>query len=1049
MKPLLTNLFFVCLSLSSFSQQDEKPKWDITKPHGPSKTVAFDTDEGTWMAVDVSPDGKHVVFDLLGDIYIMPISGGNATLLAGGLAFETQPRFSPDGKRIVFTSDRDGVDNIWVMNVDGSNMKQITKEKERQLNNPVWTPDGYAVIARKHYRNTRSAGAGEMWMYYIEGGEGLQLTKRKNWEQDAGEPCLSPDGRYLYYSEDVTTSGRFEYNKNPHDVIYAIKRLDRETGKTEEFVREIGGSFRPQISPDGKTLALVRRVLWKTALILHDIESGTETLITDELSRDAQEGWCLFGVYPGFAWTPDGKSIIIWAKGKIRRVEVATKIVTSIPFRASVKQEVVDALRMTVEVAPEKFDVKMLRWVTVSPDRKSVVFQALGKLWIRSLPNGEAKRVTKDEEHFELFPSFSPDGKWIAYATWNDRSYGSIRKIRTDGTGGMTLTDKPGHYVQPSFSFDGKAIVYRRIGGDLLRGKLHTHDQGVYLVGANGGQPSLVTVEGSNPRFNRSNDRIFLLSREGEKNALISVGLKGEDRRVHFLSENAEQIIPSPDEKWVALVERYHVHLSVFPKTGQPVNIGPNTKDFPQRQVTRDAGSNITWSADSKTLFWSHGPELFSRDISETFAFVPGAPDSVQTKPDSVGAFIGFATKSDVPEGRIALTGGMIVTMKGDEVIPNATMIVERNRIVEIGPSSQVKILAGTKPIDVSGKYLIPGLVDMHAHIGTGSSGITPQNHWGYRANLAFGVTTTHDPSNNTEMVFANAETIKAGKLLGPRVFSTGTILYGAEAPFKAIVNNFEDALSHLRRLKAVGAFTVKSYNQPRRDQRQQIVDAARQLGMMVVPEGGSTFFWNLTQILDGHTGIEHNLPPATLHNDVIQLMARSQTGITPTLVVAYGAMSGEMYWYMADNVWENERLMRFVPKEVVHPRSIRRTKAPDEDFGHIEHSQSLKKLVDAGVIVCVGGHGQMQGLAMHWEMANFVQGGMTPHQALRCATINGARYIGLDRDIGSLEAGKLADVVILDGNPLDEIRNAMSVRYVMVNGRLYDGKTLDEIEMR
>ena len=1047
MRRLFNSLLFLFLTLNLVLAQGTKPtetKWDVSAKHGPSSDVEFVTSEGTWMAVDVSPDGQWIVFDLLGDIYLIPATGGDAKLLTGGPTYDVQPRFSPDGKKIAFTSDRDGIDNLWIMDIDGKNLKQITKEKERQVNNPVWTPDGLYLIGRKHYRNTRSLGAGEMWLYHIGGGNGLQLTKRRNWQQDAGEPCVSPDGRYLYYSEDVTGGGGFEYNKDPHGIIYAIERLDRTTGKTERYVSGAGGSARPQVSPDGKTLAFVRRVGLNTVLYLYDTESGKETPLYDKLDHDQQEAWAVFGVYPGFSWTPDGKNIAFWAKGKLWKINVQSKSTVEIPFNAKVKQTIADAVRFPQDVAPEKFDVKMLRWVTVSPDQKSVMYASLGKLWIRPLPGGTPRRLTKDEKNFEMFPGFSPDGRWITYATWSDLEMGAIWKVQSDGKNLAKLTTVKGTYEEPAFSRDGKRIVYRKAGGDGLRGNLYSKEQGIYWIPADGGKPALITEEGSRPMFNKIGDRVFLFSNEGEKTALISVGLNGEQRRVHLLSDNADAIVPSPDEEWVALVERFNAYVAVFPKTGQAVNIGPGTSDYPIRKVTRDAGTYLNWSQDSKKLFWSLGPELYSRDLTNTFNFVPGAKDSVQEKPDTTGLNIAFQATTDNPTGSVALVGATVITMKGDEVIPNATIILERNRIKAVGSSSSITVPSGVRVVDVSGKTIMPGIIDVHAH--GNFEAWTPQTNWRFNANLAYGVTTMHDPSATTEAVFSNSEMIKAGLMVGPRLYSTGTVLYGAEGSIKAIVDNFEDAMSHLRRMKAVGAFSVKSYNQPRRDQRQEIIEAARSLKMMVVPEGGSTFFWNMTQVLDGHTGIEHNMPVAPLYNDVIQVIVKSKTGLTPTLIVHYGGLFGENYWYQNTKVWENQRLLTFTPRDVIDSRSERRIMANNDDYSFVETSKTLKRVLDAGGKVQLGAHGQLQGLGAHWELWMLQLGGMTPMQALQCATINGAQYLGLDKDVGSLEPGKLADLVVMDKNPLDNIRNSDSVRFVMINGHLYDASTMDEI---
>jgi imidazolonepropionase-like amidohydrolase len=295
-------------------------------------------------------------------------------------------------------------------------------------------------------------------------------------------------------------------------------------------------------------------------------------------------------------------------------------------------------------------------------------------------------------------------------------------------------------------------------------------------------------------------------------------------------------------------------------------------------------------------------------------------------------------------------------------------------------------------------------------------------------------------------MVFSQSEMLKAGRMIGPRVYSTGTILYGADGDFKAVINNLDDARSHVRRMKAVGAFSVKSYNQPRREQRQQIIEAARELNMEVVPEGGSTFFTNMSMIADGHTGIEHNIPVLPVYKDVINFWNASKTGYTPTLIVTYGGQSGENYWYDRTNVWENEHLLNFTPKAIVDERSRRRTTSEYGDYGHIDVSRAVNDISKGGTKVNLGAHGQLQGLGAHWELWMLAQGGMKLIDALKCATINGASYLGMDKEIGSLVKGKLADLIVLNSNPLDDIRNSDKIKYTMINGRLYDAETMNEI---
>lgn len=1039
--------------------KEEEKKWDVANPPGPFDTAAIDTDEGTWMSLDVSPDGKTIVFDLLGDIYRIPITGGDAEVLTSGVVWDMQPCFSPDGRRIAFTSDRGGGNNIWIMKEDGSSPTQVTKETYRLLNSPTWTPDGQYIAARKHFTSRRSLGAGEIWLYHVAGGDGVEMTKRPNDQKDLGEPAFSPDGRYLYYSQDVTPGRVFEYNKDSNGVIYAINRLDREKAEIERFVSEPGGSIRPTPSPDGRYLAFVRRVRFQSTLFLHEIESGRERPIYDGLDRDMQETWAIHGVYPHIAWTPDSRFIVFWAGGKIRRIDIETKQVSTIPFRVKSERKVARALRYPVQVHPEKFKTKALRWVQVSPDGKQVVFQTLGHLYLRSLPDGEPRRLTKQKDHFEFFPSWSRDGKWIVYTTWNDEKLGAVRVVSSEGGAGRIITQKPGHYIEPVFTPDGTKVVYRKISNDRLRTPTWTHERGVFWVPVEGGEPQLITKSGIGPHFGASSERVYLLDYSGDpsggkdpdtegatpRHALVSIELDGSDKRVHFVSTNATEYRVSPDGQWVAFAERYNAHVIPFVRSGRTITIGPKTKSIPIKRVSRDAGVYLHWSGDSKALHWSLGPELFTRNLADAFDFLEGSPEKLP-EPPAEGVDIGFEVASDIPTGILALAGARIITMHGDEVIENATIVIEKNRIAAVGPRNDVAIPDGAHVLDVSGKTIMPGMVDVHAHGPYGGSGIIPQRNWGQYANVAFGVTTNHDPSNDTMTVFSASELARAGLILTPRVFSTGRILYGASGTAKVEIDSLDDARSHLRRMKAVGAFSVKSYNQPRRNQRQQVIAAARELELMVVPEGGSLFQTNMTMIVDGHTGIEHNIPVARAYKDVIQLWRASATGYTPTLIVAYGGLSGEYYWYQHTNVWENERLLTFVPRDVVDPRSRRRTMAPEDEFNHIDAARICKQLVDAGVRVHLGAHGQLAGLGAHWELWMFVQGGMTPLEAIRAATLHPAMYIGLDGDIGSLEAGKLADLVVMDRNPLENIRNSESIRYVVLNGRIYDASTMDQI---
>ena len=1049
---------------TSDAKDEDEPKWDVNNPQGLDlEEIKLDVREGTWLSLDISPDGKEIVFDLLGDLYTLPIEGGEATPLTEGMAWDMQPTYSPDGRSIAFTSDRGGGDNLWVVPRGGGEARPVTKESFRLLNSPAWSPDGQYLVGRKHYTGTRSLGAGELWLYHHSGGSGVQLTERANDQKDLGEPAFSPDGRYVYYSYDATPGRYFEYNKDPHAGIYEIERVDLVEQRIEHVVGGAGGAVRPTPSPDGRWLAYVRRVGLKTALFVMDLESGAQRQLFDGLDRDMQETWAIHGVYPRMDWTPDGGAIVLWAQGGLHRVDIASGEVTAVPFHVAHSRKIGKAVRNPVEVHPENFDVKMLRGLTVAPDGQRVVYQALGHLYVRELPDGQARRLTRDDDVFEHDPSISRDGRTVVYATWNDQGLGELRTVPLKGGRAKTISRWKGHYREPVLSPDGDHVVFRRLGGGYLRSRLWTRDPGIYVAPLRkpkgDDKPLLLSRSGSGIHFGADGERVFFTTRSGGKDAtttLRSIGLDGREEREHATSGNAAEFRVSPDGKWLAFQERFHAYVAAFPPSNRPIRVGPKADGIPVAKVTQDAGTDLRWAGDSGTVHWLLGPELFTRPLEDSFAFLRGdAPETAEGDEDdaetakpvpSSGVNVGFSIASDIPEGRIALVGGKVVTMVGDQVIDDGVVVIEGNRIVAVGERGSVEIPADAKSFDVSGHTVIPGLVDVHAHGPQGTGGIIPQQNWLHYSTLAFGVTTVHDPSNDTATIFASAELARAGLVTAPRIFSTGTILYGAETPFMAVVNSLDDARTHLRRMKAVGAISVKSYNQPRRDQRQQVLAAAKEIDMMVVPEGGSLFQHNMTFVVDGHTGVEHAIPVGAAYDDVEQLWGQTGVGYTPTLVVGYGGIWGENYWYAESDVFNNRRLAAFVPPFVYEGRSRRRMLASKGDWNHFAIAETCKQLLDAGVHIQLGAHGQREGLAAHWELWMLGQGGMTALEAIRAATLHGAAYVGLDRDLGSLEAGKLADIAVVEGDLLADLRRSEHVKYTVLNGRVFEAKTMEQL---
>jgi Tol biopolymer transport system component/imidazolonepropionase-like amidohydrolase len=1085
---LLRRLSLFCLFAASVLAAQE-PAWSVGDVHGPADTVRFTTDEGTWMNLDVSPDGQWVVFDLLGDLYRVPLAGGQAERLTSGRAFDHQPRYSPDGTTIVFVSDRSGKDNLWLVNADGSGPRPLTTLDDSFPTAPAWMPDGNYVVAKRHVRSTRSIGGGEIWLFHVPSGAAAKLKDRTSFTSDQNEPFPSRDGRWVYFS--WTTP--FDYNKNPHAGIFQISRVDRQSGEVEPVTTAPGGAIRPTVSPDGNTLAFLRRVGLETVLVLRDLASGTERYVFGGLDKDQMETWTVHGAYPAYAWTPDGAAVVITFGGKLRRVAVAggeagDGRVTDIPFTAEVEQVVESALRFEHRV-DDVLRARAVRRPVVSPDGATLVFEALGSLWRMPYAGGTPTRVTRSpddqrraprgmggppgeemlpmpsfgmsEGPFEFSPAFTPDGRSLVYTTWDDSAGGHVWSVDLTAKKPkpVPLTTAANQYVNPAVSPDGRSIALIQGSGAVNRGADLANEPflTVATLPVAGGTPAPVMRtenRGSGRRmpavvWSADGKRLLVTETRDGKTVLSSVTPDGLDRRTLAVNERAEEMVPSPDGRWVAFKEQHDVYLAPLPVTGAPVTIEAKG-DVKAVRLSRTGGDWIAWRSDSRAVTWALGPMVYEQKVADAVAAgatgttgpTGAAGDDWMRANAAVPARIteiALRVPRAEPAGTIVLRGARVVTMKGEEVIEKADVVVRGSRIQRICPTPCPDLPLTARTVPLPGKTIIPGLVDVHAHMGYSTLDVLPQNLWEYRANLAYGVTTTLDPSASTQSVFALSELVDAGRITGPRVYSTGFVLYGAENPNKAITTSLADARAHVRRLKALGAFSVKSYNQLRRDSRQWIIQAARDEEMLVFPEGGSMLQQNVSMVLDGHTGIEHAIPVAPLYTDVVTLLARSRTGYTPTLIVGYGGVWGENYWYQMSDVFADERLRKFVPGDQLDARARRRMLVPDDEFHHVELAKTARAIVDAGGVVQLGAHGQLQGLGAHWELWMLAQGGMTPWQALYAATKAGADYIGLDADLGTLEPGKLADLVILDGNPLEDIRQSEKVHMVMKNGELFD----------
>jgi Tol biopolymer transport system component len=1057
-------------------QKQDKEKEKNVLPLKSDRKIEFTTDEGTWISLDVSPDGKTIVFELLGDIYTLPIEGGQAKLISGGMSFDSQPRLSPDGKRIAFLSDRDGGENLWVMRADGSDPKQLSKEKWDEMASPSWTPDGQYVLVS---RTGSILGTYEIWMYHTEGGSGVQVTKGKATptqprrdRPNALGVVASPDGKYLYFAR---RTGGFAYNAQ--FPLWQIARRDRKTGDEDILLRQIESSFRPVLSPDGRQLLYATRYETETGLRLRNLDSGEDRWVRYPVTRDDQESRFTRDLFPGCAFMPNGKEIVYNQDGKIRRLNLETGAETIIPFTAEVKQDLGPKLDFPQRVEDGPVKVRLIQDPVESPDGRQLAFSAMTHLYIKDLPAGTPRRITSGDAR-EFQPAWSPDGRWLAYVSWSSEG-GQLWKVPVAGGTPVQMSRSLAVYSNPVWSPDGTRIVMLR-GNAYDRDKIEfdrgqTQNADLVWIPSEGGDVNLILPArgAGSPHFTHDKDRIFLYTEQG----LVSLRYDGTDRRTHlqvkgkgiYFAEEpvaADDVKASPDGQWALAQVMNQLYLIAMPAVGgEAPTVNVSSPSVPVKRLSDIGADYFNWADDGKTMTWAVGASMFRQPLS-TVSFEPPKDEK---KDGAQAAAGGKEEKKDekkeeekklkeqekdvqeipvvlemprkTPKGVIVFRGATVVTMNGDEVLKEADVVVEDNRIKSVGKRGTVP--AGARVFDVKGKTIVPGFIDTHAHWSEIRRGILDTQNWTFLINLAFGVTAGLDVQTSTNDMFAYQDLVDTGEIIGLRAFSTGPGVFSD--------NNFQSkeevkgVLTKYR--KYYGTHNIKSYVVGNRKQRQFMVQAAKELEMMPTTEGALDLKLDMTHVIDGFHGNEHTLPIAPLYNDVLQLFAKSGIAETPTLIVNYGGPFGENYWFENSDVSGNPKVRRFMPQTGINRKTRRREGWFSKDeYAFPKLAAQMAKLQRAGGLVGVGSHGEFQGLGYHWEMWMLASGGMTPMEVLRCATVNGAKIVGRPQDLGSIESGKLADLVILDKNPLDDIHNTSAVHWVMKNGELFEGDTMNQI---
>ena len=1102
---------FVLTALAGPTAQEAEDSADSPDlPLEPARTLSLDTDEGTWISVDVSPDGETIVFDLLGDLYTLPFAGGDATALTRGMAYDSQPRYSPDGSQVLFVSDRDGAENLWLIDVESQATRQLTDASANNYESPEWLPDGDYVVAAV---GTGSLGGGgapnivpKLWMWHVDGGTGIQLIDEPRLRRITG-PAPTPDGQHVWFAQRERL-----WRYNAIFPQYQLGVYDRETG--EQYVRtsRYGSALRPTISPDGTWLVYGTRHEDQTGLRLRELASGDERWLAYPVQRDDQESIAGADVLPGMSFTPDSSEVVVSYGGKIWRVPIAAGAEPiPVPFRVRAELEVGPQLVFKYPVDDSvRFTVRQIRDAVPSPDGTTLAFAALDRLYVRPIPDGEPRRLT-GLDMVEAQPAWSPDGAWLAFVTWSPDG-GHLYKARADGSAPpVRLSTRPAIFQYPAWSPDGERLVAIQGPARSFRESARQTAPGaaanIVSIPADGGDWTLVApTDGRTfPHTTTDPDRIFLYHRE---DGLVSIRWDGTDEKAHVKVNGpapagggdalpASLVLMAPTGDRALAQVRLDLYTLAVPYVGGETPVvsvaNPERASVPVRKLTDVGGQFPAWSADGRRAHWSIGNAHLIYDLDDAAVAEEAAQaaeddaaggngagggdrtgggdqdagDESETERDDESGAAGEEEDDDapayepveirvavdairdIPNGYGVLRGSRVITMRGDAIIENADVVVQGNRILGIGRRGSVEFPDFARIIEIPGTTIVPGFVDTHAHMRP-SFGVHKTQPWTYLANLAYGVTTTRDPQTGTTDVLTYGDLVETGDIVGPRIYSTGPGVFNADR-----IQSLDHAQRVLQRYSEYyDTQTIKMYLAGNRRQRQWIVMAAKEQGLLPTTEGGLDMKLDLEMIIDGYPGLEHSFPIFPLYRDVVRLAAETRIAYTPTLLVSYGGPFGENWFFTRENPHDDPKLRRFIPHAELDRLTRRRGEGVDagpggwfreEEYVFRQHAEGVRAIVEAGGVAGVGSHGQLQGLGYHWELWATQSGGLSEHDALRVATALGAEAIGLDGDLGSVEPGKLADLVILEANPLDDIRNTNRIRYVMKNGRLYDAETLDE----
>lgn len=1037
---------------------------DVLKPLPQSRHFETTTREVTWMAHDVSPDGRTIVFDVLGEIQRMDIGGGNAVPLLSGIAHETSPVFSPDGTQLAFLSDRSGSNNLWVARSDGSQPRQLSFDTGVEFfAAPAWSADGKSVYVS---RTLPPLLAFELFRYDLAGGQPVKVVSAQpaghesfDSRRNALGVAVSPQGRYLYYASKRGTTWSDKVNPD----AWSIQRHDLRTGEDAEFIALPGGAMKPVLSRDGRKLVYASRSEGRAGLRIRDLDTSEDRWLSWPLDPDGQEGGYYADLLPGYRFLPDGSAVLVAVGGGLQKIALdGTR--TPLPFSARVALEIGPDLRFASSEETGPVRARMLQSPALSPDGRRLAFTAFGALHVHALdthdPDGASSPRRLDTGGRQAWhPAWSADGATLAYVTWSPTEGGQVWTIAADGTQPpRQRTQVPAYYSEPLFVPNAAAGAE----GDLVALRVSHHARlsaptefapslptELVRIGADGEQSRLGEVAGARAlQYDAAHARLQVYSGSGvsaiplaggEPERLLSVRQRSPSQYVGTPVPVAEVKL-HPDGRLALARAASQLFLVDVPTPAKPGDTPDVDLTRPGKGWTKLTGVGadaFSWADGGKTITWMVGASFHRVALADVDR--AAAPGSAEASARALA--IAVEMPRDQPSGALLLRGGNAITMRGDEVIRRADVLVVGNRIAAIGTRGSFALPEGVEVRDVSGRWLLPGFIDTHAHwFGIRRSVLDP-NPWEFLANLAYGVTSGLDVQSFTADIFAYQDLLDAGLMVGPRAYSTGPGIFvdsgiDSAGDARVVLSRYRD---HYR------TRNVKAYMLGNRAQRRAFVEGAHAMGMIPTTEGASDARLNLSHAVDGFAGNEHTLPVSPLRADVIALLAQTGIAYTPTFQVLYGGRQALDAMIITHVPQDDPKVRSFIPADILQAKAEYRRWSRPEDQDYPRFARDVTAVQRAGGRIGVGSHGEMQGVGYHWELEAHASGGATPHEVLRAATLGSSSVIGRAGELGSLEVGKLADLLVLARNPLDDIRNSQSIESVMKNGRLYDAASLDE----